>query len=1101
MASCILSVSISEGVSPTPASPPSGTPIIPGEEDEDNFELRAVPEEVAAVLRDGVIVEEEGEEEDALPEGSRDGNRNPDSATIKQMSATSSSEMKSTNLLNIRAERAERKISFSVTKGRLNAERALAAAHWVDKEIRKLISSIQKHGKVSEANGKYEVGFGILFKATENTMEALAGTLKTAKKHKVVGYESELLFQGQHDHIVITLLRDTIEDSDANTYTYRQVRSMSVSRKKLGKQFETKTLQNANSKCNACGKTVYTMEFVGAAGKAFHKSCFRCKVCKSTLRADNYSTAGKDFYCKTHYEAAFRANASYDFADNGADASVSSGVPITDAQLPPLASALAPDTASGASPPLPTSVSGTLTSAVDAVDAPSTDMAVNAATETKSEHALATEAMGENSPPEDATPVRHTLPTTADEAHAPESETTTDDGESAAIADKAQVPKPDTTSDDATTAGSPDASAAQVATVESPQHRLLASASSESMAPPSFSPAPPPAAPTSPAGTTSSGDGGATADVAVDGAQPVVNDEPTATGNAGQGVGETVGPMGAPDSTPAEESAPIDVSTLLEDDGNEGVPSTEESSAPPDAAKPSVTPGAAVSIPSDTHSAAEAGTMDSPPVTHDVPLDNADRVAPEAARLDMEADVAGTPVAPTSSDAQTTHGGDTSEYIDIHRMAAAEKDQGSRQNSEVEAASEGAKASAPDVLTLIGNMVGPQRSDTSDGERAAKRVGFGAMPADTDHADEDDRGSYLSSRVVSADSEGIVMLSDDAGEAKASTAAGNRDSVAAAFPQAINDKFIAANLHKIDHTKARPSHKESTEVDPTQFADIEAAAVAASYGHTDDEVFEAFRDNQFGHKDHSNELKRRALELKLLSSMLFKDAKALYPHVIDAPFDGAGLPLGTGERAEAMAAYTKSKKHDDSEVLYMTRLHKIDRATYAGKKDEIVVLTNAALYVISFAKPRTKYRVRYDQIKCVTVSSFYDGIMVLHAAGDMGDRIFDTSGTHCMEFVCNLVRAAHRSQQLRGAKVPVLCRSEIVHQIKGKKVGKIIFKLFGEAGTQIVKEGHQRCLQVTAPKIAGTAPHGMERPVSVASPQSPQSGVDTSDAKAWHEME
>eukprot|EP00041_Stephanoeca_diplocostata_P036324 m.1319088 g.1319088 ORF g.1319088 m.1319088 type:complete len:97 (+) comp24843_c0_seq6:379-669(+) len=47
----------------------------------------------------------------------------------------------------------------------------------------------------------------------------------------------------------------------------------------------------------------------------------------------------------------------------------------------------------------------------------------------------------------------------------------------------------------------------------------------------------------------------------------------------------------------------------------------------------------------------------------------------------------------------------------------------------------------------------------------------------------------------------------------------------------------------------------------------------------------------------------------------------------------------------------------------------------------------------------------------------------------MGDRIFDTSGTHCMEFVCNLVRAAHRSQQLRGAKVPVLCRSEIVHQV------------------------------------------------------------------------
>lgn len=76
MASSIPSVCVSDdgspspskevGVSPSPASPPSGVPIIPGEEDEDAFELRAVPEEVAAVLRDGVIVEEEEDEESAF---------------------------------------------------------------------------------------------------------------------------------------------------------------------------------------------------------------------------------------------------------------------------------------------------------------------------------------------------------------------------------------------------------------------------------------------------------------------------------------------------------------------------------------------------------------------------------------------------------------------------------------------------------------------------------------------------------------------------------------------------------------------------------------------------------------------------------------------------------------------------------------------------------------------------------------------------------------------------------------------------------------------------------------------------------------------------
>ncbi len=36
----------------------------------------------------------------------------------------------------------------------------------------------------------------------------------------------------------------------------------------------------ANAKCALCGKIVYPMEFVGVSDKAFHKTCFKCSVCK-----------------------------------------------------------------------------------------------------------------------------------------------------------------------------------------------------------------------------------------------------------------------------------------------------------------------------------------------------------------------------------------------------------------------------------------------------------------------------------------------------------------------------------------------------------------------------------------------------------------------------------------------------------------------------------------------------------------------------------------------------------------------------------------------------------------------------------------------------
>jgi len=38
-----------------------------------------------------------------------------------------------------------------------------------------------------------------------NIFEALVGTLRAAKKRKIVAYDGELLLQGVHDSVIITL--------------------------------------------------------------------------------------------------------------------------------------------------------------------------------------------------------------------------------------------------------------------------------------------------------------------------------------------------------------------------------------------------------------------------------------------------------------------------------------------------------------------------------------------------------------------------------------------------------------------------------------------------------------------------------------------------------------------------------------------------------------------------------------------------------------------------------------------------------------------------------------------------------------------------------
>uniref|UniRef100_UPI00398F550F protein-methionine sulfoxide oxidase mical3a isoform X3 n=1 Tax=Pristiophorus japonicus TaxID=55135 RepID=UPI00398F550F len=60
--------------------------------------------------------------------------------------------------------------------------------------------------------------------------------------------------------------------------------------------------------CYFCGKRVYVMERLSAEGKFFHRGCFKCEYCGTTLRLSSYAYNPENgkFYCKAHYRFAGR---------------------------------------------------------------------------------------------------------------------------------------------------------------------------------------------------------------------------------------------------------------------------------------------------------------------------------------------------------------------------------------------------------------------------------------------------------------------------------------------------------------------------------------------------------------------------------------------------------------------------------------------------------------------------------------------------------------------------------------------------------------------------------------------------------------------------
>ncbi|XP_063078967.1 costars family protein ABRACL [Engraulis encrasicolus] len=77
----------------------------------------------------------------------------------------------------------------------------------VEHEVSLLVEEIRRLG-TENADGKISVKFGVLFNDDKcaNLFEALVGTMRAAKRKKIISFQGELLLQGVHDDVDVILL-------------------------------------------------------------------------------------------------------------------------------------------------------------------------------------------------------------------------------------------------------------------------------------------------------------------------------------------------------------------------------------------------------------------------------------------------------------------------------------------------------------------------------------------------------------------------------------------------------------------------------------------------------------------------------------------------------------------------------------------------------------------------------------------------------------------------------------------------------------------------------------------------------------------------------
>ncbi|KAL7748283.1 hypothetical protein RI367_006242 [Sorochytrium milnesiophthora] len=64
--------------------------------------------------------------------------------------------------------------------------------------------------------------------------------------------------------------------------------------------------------CRACNQRVYVNDRFQNNDDIFHKACFKCEHCKTTLKIGAFAKNGNSYFCKVHYMQLFKSKGNYD---------------------------------------------------------------------------------------------------------------------------------------------------------------------------------------------------------------------------------------------------------------------------------------------------------------------------------------------------------------------------------------------------------------------------------------------------------------------------------------------------------------------------------------------------------------------------------------------------------------------------------------------------------------------------------------------------------------------------------------------------------------------------------------------------------------------
>ncbi|EEC13929.1 myosin IB, putative [Ixodes scapularis] len=196
--------------------------------------------------------------------------------------------------------------------------------------------------------------------------------------------------------------------------------------------------------------------------------------------------------------------------------------------------------------------------------------------------------------------------------------------------------------------------------------------------------------------------------------------------------------------------------------------------------------------------------------------------------------------------------------------------------------------------------------------------------------------------------------------------------------------------------------------------------------------------------------KRKALMLwKLEAQALFEDRKQSYKASVPWVFEDNRLPQDLELRRVNL--FEKSIKHQGEKTLYCVAVTKYDRHGYKPR-ERVLILTDAALYVLDRKDLRSKHRLPLKCLQGITVSSLTDGLALFRIPQEMkqdkGDLILDL-GQHLIEALSKIT-VAYGQKNI----VTVDKNNCVDHRLCGGKQGTIDFNLGPNPEVLKGKNGH-----------------------------------------------